>query len=84
MRIIDYIENRTFLNDFILYKRNIDDITVIAKSKETLNSVYDSLNDIDPHIKFTREITEDEWLPFLDVKININDMVYKVNGTENL
>ena len=31
------------------------------------------MNTIDPHIKFTREITEDGWLPFLDVKININD-----------
>ena len=32
---MDYIENRTFLNDVILYKRYIDDIIVIAKSKET-------------------------------------------------
>ena len=69
----DYIENSTFLNDVILYKRYIDDIIVITKSKETLNSVYDSLNAIDPRIKFTRETTEDGRLPFFDVKINITD-----------
>ena len=46
---------------------------MIAKSKEKLNSVYDSLNNIDPHIKFTRKTTEDGWLPSLDVKINTND-----------
>ena len=72
---MDYIENCTFLNDVILYKRYIDDNIVIAKSKEKLNSVYDFLNAINSHIKFTRETTEDGWLPFLDVKININDSI---------
>ena len=70
---MDYTENHTFLNAVILYKKYIDDIIVIAKSKETLNSIYDSLNAIDPRIKFTREATEDGWLHFLDVKININN-----------
>ena len=46
---------------------------MIAKSKETLNSVYDSLNAVNPHIKFTRETTLYLWLPFLDIKFNIND-----------
>ena len=70
---MNYVENCIFLNDVILYKRYIDDIIVTAKSKKTLNSVYDSLNAIDPHIKFTRKTTEDRWLPFLDVKINFYD-----------
>ena len=59
---MDYIENCTFLNDVILYRRYIDDIIVIAKSKETLNRVYDSLNDIDPHIKFNIKRVLTLWL----------------------
>ena len=65
---MDYIENRTFLNDVILYKRYIDDVIVIAKSKETLSSVYNSLNDVDHYIKLARETSENEWLPFLNEK----------------
>ena len=81
---MDCIENCNFLNNVIFYNcRYTDDIIVIAKSSEIFNSVYDSSNDIDPHIKFTRETTEDGLLPFLDVKINIM-MINTVNGTENL
>ena len=65
---MDYIENRTFLNDVILYKRYIDDVIVIAKSKETLSSVYNSLNDVDHYIKLARETSENGWLPFLNEK----------------
>jgi hypothetical protein len=72
---MDYIENQCVLNDLILYKRYIDDTLIIAENQMKLDYVFQTINTIDPNIKFTREKPTNGWLPFLDTEINIQNQV---------
>ena len=54
----------------LFYGRYVDDTIIIAQSRDSVNSLAESLNAVDPNIKFTIEYEQsDGTLPFLDVKI---------------
>ena len=61
------------------YKRYVDDIFILCKSKEQLEKFQNYLNSKHPHITFTSEIEEEGKLPFLDMLINRNDGVIKTS-----
>jgi len=55
----------------------VDETFVVwPHSRSALNSFFDHLNNISPHIQFTMEIQMDNSLPFLDVLI-----LHQLNGT---
>ena len=71
---MDYIESRCITGDLILYKRYIDDTILIARDQITLDNVFNTLNNIDMNVKFTREKMDDNgWLPFLDIKLSLKN-----------
>ena len=55
----------------ILYRRYVDDIFLIFKSKSEVQSFYDHLNSFHPNIKFAKEeeVPENDFFSFLDVKV---------------
>ena len=53
------------------WKRFVDDSFAII-DKNDITSFHDTLNSIDPHIKFTVEHEKDELIVFLDMLINIS------------
>ena len=59
-----------------LYCRYIDDCFVICSTQEEMDKCFDLLNRQSEYIKFIREKPRDNWLPFLNVQINLNQSGY--------
>ena len=64
------------------YKRYVDDIFVLFNEESHLNQFSAYFNSCHPNIKFTTEIEKDGCLPFLDIKIfvennNLHTSVYR-------
>ena len=59
-----------------LYCRYIDDCFVICSTQKEIDKCFDLLNRQSEYIKFTREKPRDNWLPFLNVQINLNQSGY--------
>ncbi|CAI5443815.1 unnamed protein product [Caenorhabditis angaria] len=57
----------------ICFYRYIDDIIVLAASKEDLNEIFQCLNSQSNFIKLTREEPTNGWLPFLNFELRIQD-----------
>ena len=56
----------------LYYRRYVDDIFCVLKSKEHLDSFLLSLNSKHPNIKFTAEEEQNGCIPFLDILITRN------------
>ena len=59
-----------------LYWRYIDDCFVIYSTQEEMDKCFDLSNQQSEYIKSTREKLRDNWLPFLNVQINLNQGGY--------
>ena len=53
------------------YFRYIDDFLLIYSQDLDLHSITDSLNNVEPSIKFTYELESNSTLPFLDILLGI-------------
>ena len=68
---MDRIERNSLSRNVILYKRYIDDILIITKTRESLEEVFHKLHQDD--IRLTREMpSSDGWLSFLNFAIRIS------------
>uniref|UniRef100_A0A0K0DJ83 Reverse transcriptase domain-containing protein n=1 Tax=Angiostrongylus cantonensis TaxID=6313 RepID=A0A0K0DJ83_ANGCA len=56
----------------LLYCRYIDDCFVGFSTQEEMDKCFELLNEQSKYIKFTREKLKDDWLPFLNVQINLS------------
>ena len=54
----------------VIYRRFVDDIFLLFRSKEHIEKFYLYLNCQHPNIRFTSEIEENNSISFLDIKIN--------------
>ena len=61
----------------IIYIRYMDDCLVISKTKEENEVLFDKLNSLHSMISFTREIEENNELPFLDILIMKNNINFQ-------
>ena len=59
-----------------LYCTYIYDYFVVCSTQEEMDKCFDLLNRQSEYIKFTREKPRDNWLPFLNVQINLNQGGY--------
>ena len=57
----------------IMYIRYMDDCLVISKTRKNNEVLFDELNGLHNKISFTREIEENNELPFLDILITKNN-----------
>lgn len=80
------VEFKTFIQQS--WKRFLDDCFIIwTKTKDELNKFYNILNNLNNHLKFTMDCSEQK-LPFLDVMIIkredmiITDIYYKPTDTK--
>ena len=56
-----------------VYKRYVDDTFLLFKNISQIDRFLNYLNSQHPNIKFTKELEQDRSLPFLDIKITMND-----------
>ena len=56
----------------LIYRRYVDDCFLLFGTKAQCNVFFEYLNKQHPNIKFTKEVEQDQSLPFLDIKINQN------------
>ncbi|EYC18882.1 hypothetical protein Y032_0026g1425 [Ancylostoma ceylanicum] len=69
---LDSIEKRALRRGIIYYKRYIDDIFIVARSRCSLRKTLQNLNSANDNITFTVEDPgEDNFLPFLNTKVRI-------------
>uniref|UniRef100_A0A0K0CV64 Reverse transcriptase domain-containing protein n=1 Tax=Angiostrongylus cantonensis TaxID=6313 RepID=A0A0K0CV64_ANGCA len=54
----------------LLYCRYIDDCFVLCSTQEKMDKCFESLREC---IKFTREKPKENWLPSLNVQINLSE-----------
>ncbi|EYB88370.1 hypothetical protein Y032_0248g83 [Ancylostoma ceylanicum] len=55
----------------LLYCRYIDDCFIICSTQSEMDRFFEMMNQQSEHIKLTRETPTQDWLPFLNVQINI-------------
>ncbi|XGW13724.1 hypothetical protein V3C99_000216 [Haemonchus contortus] len=55
----------------ILYYRYIDDCLIICSTQEELDICYEVLNKQSQNINFTREKPVGDWLPFLNIQVQV-------------
>uniref|UniRef100_A0A7I4YQ85 Reverse transcriptase domain-containing protein n=1 Tax=Haemonchus contortus TaxID=6289 RepID=A0A7I4YQ85_HAECO len=55
----------------VLYSRYIDDCLIICPTQEEMDICFDILNNRADQIKFTRERPRENWLPFLNIQIQL-------------
>ena len=60
----------------LLYCRYIDDCFVLCSTQEEMDKCFELLNEQSEYIKFTREKPKENWLPFLNVQINLSENGY--------
>uniref|UniRef100_A0A0K0CYG0 Reverse transcriptase domain-containing protein n=1 Tax=Angiostrongylus cantonensis TaxID=6313 RepID=A0A0K0CYG0_ANGCA len=60
----------------LLYCRYIDDCLIICSTQEEIDKCFELLNGQSEYIKFTREKPRENWLPFLNVQINLSENGY--------
>ncbi|VDM60210.1 unnamed protein product [Angiostrongylus costaricensis] len=60
----------------LLYCRYVDDCVVVFSTQEEIDKYYELLNEQSEYIKFTGEKPRKNWLPFLDVQINLSSSGY--------
>ena len=76
-----YIENKIFndniIPELICWKRYVDDVFAVLKSKPDLNAVICKLNNLHPNIQFTYEGESSNVIHFMDVKV-----IRKFNGLQ--
>jgi hypothetical protein len=70
---MDEIETHTIKRDVMFLGRYVDDIIVVAKTKDILDKVFNAANAAHATIKLTREVPINGWLPFLDMLIYISE-----------
>uniref|UniRef100_A0A0K0D9Z5 Reverse transcriptase domain-containing protein n=1 Tax=Angiostrongylus cantonensis TaxID=6313 RepID=A0A0K0D9Z5_ANGCA len=63
----------------LLYYRYIDDCFVLCSTQEKMDKCFKLLNEQTEYIKFTREKPKENWLPFLNVQINLSENGYITN-----
>ncbi|VDM62702.1 unnamed protein product [Angiostrongylus costaricensis] len=57
----------------LLYCRYLDDRFVICSTQEAMDKRFELSNEQSEYIKFTREKPKENWLPFLNVQINLSE-----------
>ncbi|EYC04303.1 hypothetical protein Y032_0088g2132 [Ancylostoma ceylanicum] len=55
----------------LLYCRYIDDCFVIYTTQAEMDKCFELMNEQSGHIKLTKDTSQNDWLPFLNVQINI-------------
>uniref|UniRef100_A0A0K0DBP8 Reverse transcriptase domain-containing protein n=1 Tax=Angiostrongylus cantonensis TaxID=6313 RepID=A0A0K0DBP8_ANGCA len=60
----------------LLYCRHIDDCLIICSTREGIGKCFELLNERSEYIKLTREKPRENWLPFLNVQINLSENGY--------
>ncbi|XGW15291.1 hypothetical protein V3C99_001066 [Haemonchus contortus] len=73
----------------IVYCRYIDDCCVITSTQQEMDVLFDILNRQSQHIRFTREVPHEGWLPYLNTQIKISGGRYHVkwyrkNSSKNI
>ena len=68
---IGYLESKIAddLYSQVVYIRYVDDCLVISKTKSENAAIFQKLNSLHEKIPFTREVEENNQLPFLDISI---------------
>ncbi|XGW23140.1 hypothetical protein V3C99_005411 [Haemonchus contortus] len=56
----------------VLYTRYIDDCLIICSTQEEMDICFDILNKQADQIKFTRERPRENWLPFLNIQVQLS------------
>ena len=64
--------NELNLNFCTLLLRFVDDIFAIIKS-DILEDFFNNINSLNSHLKFTKEVEQNNCLPFLDVLVTRNN-----------
>ena len=68
----------------LIYRRYVDDCFLLFGTKAQCNVFFEYLNKQHPNIKFTKEVEQDQSLPFLDIKIKIRMEHYQLLSLGNL
>uniref|UniRef100_A0A7I4YDH9 Reverse transcriptase domain-containing protein n=1 Tax=Haemonchus contortus TaxID=6289 RepID=A0A7I4YDH9_HAECO len=73
----------------IVYCRYIDHCCVITSTQQEMDVLFDILNRQSQHIRFTREVPHEGWLPYLNTQIKISGGRYHVkwyrkNSSKNI
>jgi hypothetical protein len=68
----DFLDHEVSENNIIFVCRYVDDYIFFSKTSE-VRRIFNSMNSIDPHVKFTMEGMSDNQLPFLDTKLVLTD-----------
>ena len=58
------------INQFVLYKRYVDDILVVADKREKIQLLLEQFNSVHKNLSLTCEYEKDNQLPFLDILIS--------------
>ena len=61
----------------LLHCRYVDDCCVICPTQAELDACFTILNQQSPHIKMTREKPTDNWLPFLNVQMQLSGGTFR-------
>ncbi|XGW15193.1 hypothetical protein V3C99_001017 [Haemonchus contortus] len=72
------IESPATVHMPIMYCRYIDDCCVITSTQQEMDVLFDILNRPSQHIRFTREVPHEGWLPYLNTQIKISGGRYLV------